>query len=93
MSTKYRRWRKCPRCADPLPPKVVTVEKRCMAPLSEDDQELIDTYRFPPPDDPDNPKSPLTLSVENGGHLGALIGALVDYIEIEYARCGQKTTP
>jgi len=48
---------------------------------------------FPQPDDPGNPESKFTLGVEQARKLGVLISGLVDYIQVEYARCGKTEAP
>ena len=61
--------------------------------LSDEMRSLIRETRFPPPDDPSDPRSKFTLTIEQVRQIGATIGALVDYIEVEYARCGKTETP
>jgi hypothetical protein len=64
-----------------------------MDPLAMDVAVLAAATKFPPPDDPDDPNSNFTLTVAQARPLRATLSALVDYIEVEYARCGKKTTP
>jgi hypothetical protein len=55
--------------------------------------KLATETKFPDPDDPTNPSSSFTLSVEQARRIRALIVALGDYITVEYARCGKQETP
>lgn len=64
-----------------------------MEALPVDVAALAATMDFPQPDDPGNPSSKFTLNVEQARKLGVLISGLVDYIQVEYARCGKQTTP
>ena len=57
--------------------------------LSPQMVSLLTSTHFPPPDDPDDPQSKFTLTLEQARQFGAVLGALVDYIQVEYARCGK----
>lgn len=54
--------------------------------------QLARSVKFPPPDDPTDPQSTFTLTVIQARNFGAVLGALLEYVRIEYARCGKQTT-
>ena len=50
-------------------------------------------FVFPQPDNPDDPNSGTSLTVEEARQLLAVITTLVQYIRIEYAKCGKQEAP
>lgn len=64
-----------------------------MGPLPEAITQLAKEFKFPKPDNPDDPNSGFSLTNGQGRLFGALLGSLVDYILVEHARCGKTATP
>ena len=64
-----------------------------MNPLPAATAKLASETKFPEPDHPDDPNSTFTLTIKQGRAFDALLNAVIDYIAIEYARCGTQTTP
>ncbi len=76
----------CRKCPPPQPPKVVTKTERCMRPLPPELAILAKEVRIP-----DAVAGQFTLTVGQVRVIGALLSGLVDYIQVEYARCGKET--
>ncbi len=61
-----------------------------MAPLPTGTASLAAGIKFPVPDNPADPDSDFVLTNENARQIRALFIAIIDYIAVEYERCGIK---
>lgn len=71
----------CPKCADPLPPKIIMVTERCM-----------DLPNFPDPvvlPDPDG-QGVTHMPLQTRQDLFILLASVRVYIETQLERCGPK---
>lgn len=57
-----------------------------MEPIGE-----LPPFVFPEPDDTNDPNSSFTLTAAKARQFRALLTALSDYIQTQYARCGKET--
>jgi hypothetical protein len=48
--------------------------------------------KIPDPIDPEDPDSSFVVTVEQMRHMRLLLGELVGYIRVQYAKCGKQTT-
>jgi len=49
--------------------------------------------KVPDPANPDDPDSSFVVTAEQMRHIRLLLGELVSYIRVQYAKCGKQTTP
>lgn len=60
-----------------------------MDPIPAELAALAKEATFPLPSDPTDPRANFVLSIKQGRLLLAVLNGLLDYIVIEYGRCGK----
>lgn len=61
-----------------------------MEPPGEDLAALAAAAKLPAPDNPDDENSPTTLPSKKVRAVGLLLGTLLDYLKIQFERCGKE---